>query len=136
MKMKMDLGSEDCDDENAEVYPTAEEVWYDGVDQNCDGADDYDQDGDGYVPEIYASQSSLEAGDCNDENAEVYPTAVEVWYDGVDQNCDGADDMTKMAMGMSLSSMHRRAVCCPVTVMMRTAQSFLTVEPVMHHFRI
>ena len=25
------------------------DVWYDGVDSNCDGADDFDQDGDGYT---------------------------------------------------------------------------------------
>ena len=41
-------GGDDCDDANPEAYPGAEEVWYDGVDQNCDGESDYDQDGDGY----------------------------------------------------------------------------------------
>ena len=25
-----------------------DEIWYDGVDQNCDGLNDYDQDGDRY----------------------------------------------------------------------------------------
>ena len=28
----------------------ADDTWYDGVDSNCDGLSDYDQDGDGYVP--------------------------------------------------------------------------------------
>lgn len=30
-------------------------------------------------------------GDCNDEDASVYPGAVEVPEDGVDQDCDGLD---------------------------------------------
>ena len=31
---------EDCDDDNPEVFPGAEETPGDGVDSNCDGADD------------------------------------------------------------------------------------------------
>ncbi len=32
------------------------------------------------------------AGDCDDEDPTVNPAATEVWYDGLDQNCDGASD--------------------------------------------
>ena len=35
-----------CDDSDASVNPSAAEIWYDGVDQNCDGSSDYDQDED------------------------------------------------------------------------------------------
>ena len=72
---------EDCDDSDPSVNPAADEVWYDGVDQDCDGRDD-DQDGDGF--EL--------ADDCDDTDDSVNPDAPELWYDGVDQDCDGRDD--------------------------------------------
>ena len=56
----------DCDDGDAGVHPGAEEVWYDGVDQNCDEASDYDQDGDGFENEE----------DCDDTDAESFPEGV------------------------------------------------------------
>ncbi|MFZ5478291.1 MAG: MopE-related protein, partial [Myxococcota bacterium] len=71
----------DCDEGDPAINPGETEVWYDGVDQDCDERDD-DQDGDGYV---YAA-------DCDDTAADVSPAGVEVWYDGVDQDCDGNDD--------------------------------------------
>ena len=69
------LDGGDCNDEDNTIYTGAEEVWYDGVDSNCDGADDYDQDGDGYP---------IDGNDCNDEDNTIYAGAEEVWYDGVD----------------------------------------------------
>ncbi len=71
----------DCDDGDATVYPGADEVWYDGVDQNCDELSDYDQDADG------ADQGA----DCDDTNADVAPGATEV-CDGVDNDCNGEVD--------------------------------------------
>ncbi len=72
----------DCDDTDASVNPGAEEVWYDGVDQDCDGASDDDADMDGFPL----------ADDCDDEDSAVNPDAEEVWYDGVDADCDGRSD--------------------------------------------
>jgi hypothetical protein len=75
------VASDDCDDNDAAVNPGEDEIWYDGVDQDCDG-NDADQDGDGFpLPE-----------DCDDEDARVNPGETETWYDGVDQDCDGRDD--------------------------------------------
>lgn len=37
----------DCDDGDPSVNPEASETWYDGVDGDCKGDDDFDQDGDG-----------------------------------------------------------------------------------------
>jgi hypothetical protein len=72
---------DDCRPADADVNPGAVEVWYDGVDQDCDGNDD-DQDGDGYARDV----------DCHDDDAALGPETPEVWYDGVDQDCDGNDD--------------------------------------------
>lgn len=79
-------GGEDCDDANPDAYPGAEEVWYDGVDQDCNGGSDYDQDGDGFDHQDYGG------ADCDDEQADVNPDSEEVWYDGVDQDCSGGSD--------------------------------------------
>ena len=76
----------DCDDNDETTYPGAAEIWYDGVDQGCDGGDDDDQDGDGYPAEVVGGH------DCDDTQASVHPTAIDRWYDGVDQNCDGRSD--------------------------------------------
>jgi hypothetical protein len=72
----------DCDDEAADAFPGGTEVWYDGVDQDCDGNDD-DKDLDTYIAVVAGGD------DCDDDNAAVNPGAVELWYDGVDDDCDG-----------------------------------------------
>ena len=38
----------DCNDADATVNPDASEIFYDGIDQNCDALSDFDRDGDGY----------------------------------------------------------------------------------------
>lgn len=77
---------EDCDDSDASVNPEAEEVWYDGVDADCAGDDDYDADADG----VRGTDGG--GADCDDTDPNVNPGASETWYDGVDGDCKGDDD--------------------------------------------
>ena len=77
-------GGTDCDDSSAAVYPGAEEVYYDGVDTDCDGASDYDQDGDGY-------DRLPEGTDCDDSSVLVHPGISET-QNLLDDDCDGLAD--------------------------------------------
>jgi len=72
---------DDCDDDDPDIYLGAPDTWYDGVDSDCDGASDYDADGDGYDAEAYGG------GDCDDTDASVLPTD---WY--ADTDGDGYGD--------------------------------------------
>ena len=82
-----------ADPDADEVHPDQSEVWYDGVDQDCAGDDDFDQDADGDPTDDYSSRDSTPAGaDCNDEDGTISSTAADTWYDGVDSNCDGESD--------------------------------------------
>lgn len=72
------FGGEDCDDGDATVFPGAPDEWYDGVIQDCDRADDYDQDGDG-LP------GGIGGADCDDTDAGV--GGATEWH--LDQDGDG-----------------------------------------------
>jgi len=88
----------------SQVNPSETETWYDGVDQDCDEASDFDQDGDGYDTEFYEARDGMVGDDCidgseyDDDNPgdlapyDVHPDAIETWYDGTDQNCQNDDD--------------------------------------------
>ncbi|MFH1465194.1 MAG: MopE-related protein [Pseudomonadota bacterium] len=76
----------DCDDSDPAIHPGAADTPYDGIDQDCDGADLTDVDGDGWeAPDVGGL-------DCDDTDATVYPGAPDTWYDGVDSDCAGDDD--------------------------------------------
>ena len=103
----------DCDDGAITVHPGASEVC-NSIDDDCDGdIDDADAsldtstattwyadlDTDGYgdasnsllacdQPSLYESDNT----DCDDGDRTISPGATEVWYDGIDQDCDEADD--------------------------------------------
>ena len=85
---------DDCNDADPDVHPGATEVWYDGIDQDCDGLNDFDADMDGYVDEAYPGEAGGSApgtGDCNDADPEVHPGATEL-CDGLDNDCSGGSD--------------------------------------------
>lgn len=71
----------DCDDTDPGIHPDAVDAWYDGIDSDCGGEDDFDQDGDG-VPLI---------DDCDDQDRFVQPGAPEI-CNAIDDDCDGGVD--------------------------------------------
>jgi len=79
----------DCDDSDPSSNPDGNEI-PDGRDNDCDGIRDegtvlYDDDGDG-VNELL--------GDCDDDDVTVFPGAVELPDDGIDQDCNGDDQVS------------------------------------------
>ena len=122
------LPRDDCLDTNNQVYPGSpvEDVPYDGIDHDCDGSNDYDQDGDGWMPpsvtrseyEAYLTTYDYDYGytweerssDCLDEfdaifddagnpiePSSVNPAAADFDYDGIDSDCDQTDDFDRDA---------------------------------------
>ena len=84
----------DCDDTNATIFPQAEEIPFDGIDQDCDGQDLLDGDGDGF--------DAADSGgtDCDDQNAAIHPDADELCETvGVDDNCNGLSEEYPAADG-------------------------------------
>ncbi len=78
----------DCDDTDNTIYPGAEEVPYDGIDQDCDGTDECDADGDGFLAQQCGGD------DCRDGNAKVHPGRADRMNDGLDNDCDGVESRT------------------------------------------
>ena len=58
----------DCNDNNLNIHPDADEIPYDGIDQNCDGHDLVDIDEDGYA------SAQVDGPDCNDLDYYINPS--------------------------------------------------------------
>jgi MYXO-CTERM domain-containing protein len=76
----------DCNDQDAEIYPGAEERWYDGVNQDCGLGSDFDQDGDGAKTAAYGGP------DCDDKDPDVI------------EGCDISDGEDEQGLGCACSS--------------------------------
>ena len=93
------------------ILPGAIDAPYDGIDQNCDGFDDFDVDTDGFAGEdeviaynvasdssndptdkygVYTDLGTLPASDCVDDNDLINPSAPDDVSNGIDNNCDGS----------------------------------------------
>lgn len=70
---------EDCDDDNAEVYPFAPDLRGDGCNSDCDTTPD--ADGDDWP----------DSADCDSDDPAIHPFAEDTDGDGVDSDCDGLD---------------------------------------------
>ena len=100
----------DCVDDDETIFPGALELPEDGIDQDCNGSDsifcfmDNDQDGfgDGNAGQIEAPDGVCDTDqgesdndlDCVDDDEFIYPGAIDLPDDGIDQNCDGFDTIT------------------------------------------
>ena len=96
---------EDCNDSDASIFPSSDELC-DGIDNDCDNEIDegvtstyyIDADGDGFgSADITTEACELPQGfvgngsDCNDANADAYPSAEEI-CDDIDNDCNGVVD--------------------------------------------
>lgn len=123
----------DCNDEDPTILAGAStDEPYDGHDRDCDGSNDFDQDGDGYIPDSFedafhtfvatyhpdpANQpawvDTTQLGDCLDQPdshvslppEQVYPGAPETPYDGVDSDCVGDSDFDADGDGFTVQDM-------------------------------
>ena len=97
--------SDDCNDNNPDIHPEAEETC-NGVDDDCDGQVDEgvqityyrDADGDSYGDADNSAQACepptgyvTDNTDCDDDDETVHPGASEI-YDEIDNDCDGEID--------------------------------------------
>ena len=112
--------STDCDDSDAAIGPTDEDL--DGNIACLDDCDDTavalntnDDDGDGYT-------TCDATPDCNDAEATTYPGATETWYDGVDSDCDGLSDYDADGDGED-SDAHSGTDCDDTDALLNTADA-------------
>jgi hypothetical protein len=98
----------------ADVHPGATDTWYDGLDSDCDGANDFDQDADGYIEDVNSAARDLfvsewayddqpwaegPLGDCDDTDATFRPGLLDTLWTSADEDCDGLVDTSYFNFG-------------------------------------
>jgi hypothetical protein len=81
------VNASDCQPGNPAINPGVPEVRDDGIDQNCNPADDVNLDRDG--------DHENRPADCDDSDPNRYPGNVEHRGDGHDENCIAGDDAAR-----------------------------------------
>jgi hypothetical protein len=106
----------DCDDLDSTVYPGADELCTDGIDNDCDDlVDTADPGAVGCPPECTDADAdgyNVEGGgcgqaDCNDQDSAVNPGAMEDCSNGIDDDCDELVDEADTDCGACVPT-HRR----------------------------
>jgi len=111
----------DCNDNNPQINPDAGDTANDNVDQDCDGYDYKDSDNDNYHDDgisatgytgtspnfdlypadegtLYYGHGGVRGTDCDDSNDAIYPGAPEVCGNGIDEDCDGSDELCSSSL--------------------------------------
>ena len=130
---------DDCDDNDAAIEPN---IWddCDGVDVNCNSLvdedcdtggggsvllcyADSDQDGVGGSGTVQTSDTdctdpgeSGATGDCDDANPAIYPGAIDQPGNGIDEDCDGADQQSTCTGPLVSASEGSASVGNPMTL--------------------
>jgi hypothetical protein len=79
------LNGTDCNDADSTIHTPI--LYY--IDADLDG---FGSDVDTLICAIAGAGYSLNSDDCDDTNASIYPGAVEIENNGIDENCDGTDN--------------------------------------------
>lgn len=93
--------ADDCYDQAFAIFPGASETPANGIDEDCDLMElcYIDADRDGFGSEVSSPSSldcslpgfSLTPDDCDDDDGDQNPDAIELAADGIDGNCDGLE---------------------------------------------
>jgi len=81
----------DCNDNNSTIYPGANDIPNDGIDQDCDGFDAKDVAEDKDFDQYFTKNTNPSLVDCDDNDQSIFPGAPEI-ADGKDNDCDGTID--------------------------------------------
>ncbi len=129
----------DCNDNNFSANPGKPEIPANGIDENCDAADDcyIDVDLDGYgrassTPSPFGllcigpgvSQNALDCLDIPPQGALVYPGAPEIPANGLDENCDTREvcylDLDQDSWGGTATVQSANLLCLGTGISART----------------